>query len=218
MHPGSRNRLTAHHLHLFAGESLFLRLARAVCAAEVLPRKELYEAWEVARRARRRFRGGRVIDWAAGHGLLAQVMLLIDDTSPEAVAYDPVQPPSAARVHEALLGPWPRLRGRVSFVTIAPALRPGDVVVSCHACGGLTDVVIAEAMRAGAAVCVLPCCHSTGKNDDGGLAGWMDPALAIDATRAGRLRAAGYRVWTSTIPPEITPKNRLLLAAPPAGP
>jgi len=28
------------------------------------------------------------------------------------------------------------------------------------------------------------------------------------------LRSRGYRVWTQTIPAEITPKNRLLLAAP----
>jgi hypothetical protein len=37
-----------------------------------VPRKELFETWEIARRARRRFRGGRVVDMAAGHGLLAQ--------------------------------------------------------------------------------------------------------------------------------------------------
>ncbi len=42
----------------------------------------------------------------------------------------------------------------------------------------------------------------------------MDAALAIDATRAARLRAAGYRVHTQEIPAAITPKNRLLIAEP----
>ena len=42
----------------------------------------------------------------------------------------------------------------------------------------------------------------------------MDPALAIDAARAFALRSRGYRVWTQTVPEAITPKNRLLLAAP----
>ena len=41
----------------------------------------------------------------------------------------------------------------------------------------------------------------------GGLTGWMDLALAIDATRVARLRAAGYDVWTQTIPAAITPQT-----------
>ena len=42
----------------------------------------------------------------------------------------------------------------------------------------------------------------------------MDGPLAIDVTRAARLRADGYCVITRTIPEEITPKNRLLMAHP----
>jgi hypothetical protein len=37
---------------------------------------------------------------------------------------------------------------------------------------------------------------------------------AIDVIRAGALRARGYRVWTQTIPADITPKNRLLIGEP----
>jgi hypothetical protein len=51
--PSSRARLTSHDLGRFAGSGLFDRIGRAVCEAGCLPRKELYEAWEVARRARR---------------------------------------------------------------------------------------------------------------------------------------------------------------------
>ncbi|OGQ25584.1 MAG: methyltransferase domain-containing protein [Deltaproteobacteria bacterium RBG_16_71_12] len=213
---GSKNRLMPRHATLFAGEGLFARLARATCAAGCLPRKELYEAWEMARRVRRRVRGGRVVDWACGHGLLAHVMLILDDSSPGAVAFDTRLPPSADKLQYALVNAWPRLRDKVSLVeaTQGPALKAGDVVVSCHACGGLTDEVLHRAAAARAFVAVLPCCHDVGTSDDGGLAGWLDASLAIDATRCAHLRQAGYRVSTHQIKKEVTPKNRLLIGIP----
>jgi hypothetical protein len=78
----------------------------------------------------------------------------------------------------------------------------------------LTDDVLDKALAGRAKVVVLPCCQATAKCDLGGLAGWLDPALAIDVTRAARLSAAGYHVHTQQIPAEITPKNRLLLGEP----
>ena len=213
---GSKGRLTTRDLGRFRSATLFDRVARAVCEAGCLPRKELYESWEVARRARRKFRGGRVIDLGAGHGLLAHLMLLLDDSSPSALAVDTKVPPSAARIQAALVQSWPRLEGRVTFVTGGPnaiAIQPGDVVVSCHACGAFTDQVIDAASSAGARLAVLPCCHDARTSDTGDLTGWMDPALAIDAVRALRLRALGYQVRTQIIPATITPKNRLILAS-----
>ena len=215
--PASRSRLTVHDAHRFEGDTLFNRVARSLCEAACVPRKELYEAWEVARRARRRFRGGRVLDLACGHALVAQLMLLLDDSSAVALAVDSKLPPSAARVAQRLSLDWPRLAGRVSLLQADLATitaQRGDILVSCHACGRLTDDVIDKALAARARLVVLPCCQSTAKCDLGGLAGWLDPALAIDVTRAGRLRAAGYFVHTQTIPAQITPKNRLLLAEP----
>jgi hypothetical protein len=79
---GARDRLTVHDLGRFAGSTLFDRLGRVVCGVGKLPRKEFYEAWEVARRVRRWCRGGRIVDVAGGHGLLAHAMLLLDDSSP----------------------------------------------------------------------------------------------------------------------------------------
>jgi hypothetical protein len=215
--PGATGRLTAHDRGRFPGDALFDRLGRAVCEAGCLPRKELFEAWEMARRVRRLLRGGRVVDLAGGHGLLAQVLLLLDDTSPDARVVDPVLPPSHRRVHEALVAQWPRLAGRVTFDARAldeVALDAGDLVVSCHACGSLTDIVLARAAEAGARVAVLPCCHDHVRCDSGDLGGWMADDLAIDATRAARLRAQGYRIWTRTIPADVTPRNRLLIGAP----
>src|SRR5262252_6915232 len=129
----SRGRLTDRDLGRFPGDTLFDRVARAVCHAGCLPRKELFEAWEVARRVRRLFRGGRVVDLGAGHGLLGQVMLLLDDSSPRAVAVEKAPPESSAALHDALVQSWPRLAGRVEFVTGEFDLvdvEPDDVVVS----------------------------------------------------------------------------------------
>jgi hypothetical protein len=188
-----------------------------VCHAGCLPRKELYEAWEVARRTRRLFRGGRVVDLAAGHGLLAQLMLLLDESSPSALAVDKTLPVSSARLHGALVAAWPRITGRVSFLQSAldsVEIQPTDVVVSSHACGALTDLVLDRAVSAGARVAVLPCCHDLAVNDAGALRGWVDGALAIDIRRAHWLEEHRYRVWTQAIPADVTPKNRLLMGAP----
>ena len=217
MDPSSSVRLKPHLAVHFNGDTLFDRVARVVCAADCLPRKELYESWEVARRTRRRFRGGRVVDLAAGHGLVAHLLLLLDETSTEAIAVDRRVPVSAGRLTEALAEAWPRLRGAVTYHEGAVEdveLREGDLVVSAHACGLLTDLVLARAAAARARVVVLPCCHDIGRCDTGALTGWMDPALAIDAVRAQTLARQGYTVHTQTIPARITPKNRLLFGTP----
>jgi SAM-dependent methyltransferase len=213
----SRSLLTHRDFPRFPEQTLFHRVARAVCEANCLPRKELYESWEVARRVRRKFRGGRVVDLACGHGLTAQLLLILDATSPEAIAVDSRLSPSAGALSAALAQRWPVLASRVAFRESELGgfeLTPEDVVVSVHACGALTDLVLARAIGARARVAVLPCCHDASQSDTGSLEGWMDAALAIDAARAARLRAAGYTVHTQTIPASITPKNRLLLGAP----
>jgi len=215
----STARLTDRDLGRFPGGTLFHRVARAVCHAGCLPRKELYEAWEMAKRVRRLFRGGRVVDLGAGHGLLAHAMLLLDDSSPSAIVVDKSLPSSAGKVHEVLVDAWPRLAGRVEFVSRGMddpvvEMSSADVIVSSHACGVLTDVVLERASAARARVAVLPCCHDLAVCDWGELDGWLDGPLAIDVMRAVRLKDEGYQVWTRSIPVEITPKNRLLLGAP----
>jgi hypothetical protein len=210
----SKDRLTEYDLGRFPGNTLFDRVARAVCAARCLPRKELYESWEVARRARRRFRGGRIVDAGGGHGLLAHLMRLLDSTSTEALIVDPALPPSAARIHEVLAATWPVLNDGITFHAADLQDIPlfsTDVVVSSHACGALTDRVLDAAISARSRVAVLPCCHDLDTCEPGAFTGWVDGPLAIDIGRAVRLGRAGYTVWTQTIPAAITPKNRLLL-------
>jgi hypothetical protein len=112
------------------------------------------------------------------------------------------------------------LNGRIHFIEqdiASVPLQPTDLVASVHACGALTDRVLEQAIAARARVAVLPCCHDLERCDTGGLDGWMDGPLAVDATRAARLQAAGYQVLTRTIPESITPKNRLLIGQPTGG-
>jgi len=215
--PASHSRLTRHDVDRFPDETLFDRLGRTVCQAACLPRKELYEAWEMGRRVRRLFRGGRVLDLGGGHGLLAQVMLLLDDSSPGSLVVDKTLPPSSLKLHDALVQTWPRLEGRIAFVAADlddVEILSGDVVVSSHACGALTDRILERAAAARARVAVMPCCHNVDAGDAGGLSGWVESPVAIDIVRAMRLANNGYRIWTQTIPGAITPKNRLLLGAP----
>ena len=136
MKRSSRNRLTEKETFLFPSDSLFDKVGRAVCKAGCLPRKELFEAWEVARRVRRRFRGGRVVDLACGHGLAAALLLILDDSSPVALAVDRTLPASANKLYQALLESWPRLEGRIEFVEMSlekVVLESTDLVVSVHA-------------------------------------------------------------------------------------
>ena len=217
MKKSSKSRLTVKQLDRFAGDTLFDKIARAVCRAGTLPAKELYEAWEVARRVRRKYRGGRVVDMACGHGLLGQIMLVLDDSSEKAICVDTDIPDNTGKLSNAMRATWPRLQGRIHFAQSsieAIELCSHDLVVSVHGCGALTDLVLERSIDAEARVAVLPCCHDLSASDTGGLEGWVDGPLAVDATRAARLKAAGYTVLTRTIPEAITPKNRLLMGHP----
>ena len=143
--------------------------------------------------------------------------LILDDSSESAVVVDRKLPKSAAKLAATLEAEWPRLSGRVSPTETRVedvTLLAEDLVVSVHACGALTDLVLDRAMAVQARVAVMPCCHDARENDTGGLLGWVDAPLAIDLTRAARLRAAGYRVRTQRIAPGITDKSRLLLGEP----
>jgi len=154
------------------------------------------------------------MDLACGHGLLAHIMLILDDTSKTAIAVDKKIPLNAAKLSEALITSWPRLENRVVYKKIPIqeiTILPDDIVVSAHACGSLTDLIIDKAVAQHARVAVLPCCHDVKVSPTDNLEGWMDKTLAVDTVRALRLKSKGYRIITQKIPSDITPKNRLLM-------
>ncbi len=154
------------------------------------------------------------MDLACGHGLLAHIMLILDDSSKTAVAVDNKIPLNAGKLSNALIESWPRLKNRIIYKQVPVqeiTIHPDDIVVSAHACGSLTDLIIDMAVEQRARVAVLPCCHNLKESSTDGLEGWMEKTLAVDTARAMRLRSKGYRIVTQIIPGDITPKNRLLM-------
>lgn len=217
---GSRSKLRPGALRHYTSDTGFDRIARVVCRASCIPRKELYESWEIAKRVRRHLRGTRIVDLACGHGLLAYMLAVITPRVAEILAVDTRLPPSAAKLGAAMEEEWPNLAQRVTRRQAdlrANPLRSGDIVVCAHGCGSLTDRVLDLALAARAQVAVLPCCSDHSRLDSGGLDGWLGADLAIDVVRALRLRDEGYKVWTQHIPEAITPKNRLLMGRPRLG-
>ena len=215
---------------------LLAEVGDVAASTGVMPRKELFEAWEVATRIDAAFpRAHRVADCAAGHGLLAWLLLLLGarrGVTRTAVCVDVTMPPSADVIADAFTTRWPSLTGSLHYVeggiecVVADS---GTLVASVHACGPLTDGVLETAVRGGAAAAVMPCCHSLRKqripsalsdltNDELRTAAAKDGAArAIDEMRIAGLRARGYSVATQRIPAQITPFNRLILATPPGG-
>jgi hypothetical protein len=211
---GSKKKLSPGAERHYPSDSAFDKIARVVCRAGCIPRKELYESWEMAKRVRRHLRGTRIVDLACGHGLLAYALAVIMPNISEILAVDRVLPPSGARLAATMEAEWP---GLVQRVTRKQAdlrdvdVLAGDIVVCAHGCGALTDRVLDLAVAVRTDVAVLPCCSDHSRLDTGGLDGWLGGDLAIDVVRALRLRDEGYKVWTQHIDAEITPKNRLLL-------
>lgn len=166
---------------------------------------------------RRKLRGGRVVDLACGHGLLAHIMLILDDSSAEGLAVDQTLPKNSAILSQSIIEKWPRLKGRIRYEQNRIEniqLKSDDIIVSAHACGRLTDQVLDMAVNARARVGVLPCCHDGANCETNGLEAWMDISLAIDSVRVCRIQSQGYKVYVQQIPNSITPKNRLILARP----
>jgi hypothetical protein len=217
--PGSRNKLSPSHARHYPDDGVLDTLGRAICAVDCLPRKELHEAWEMATRIHRWLAGDtalRVVDLCAGYGLLAQVLLLQgSDPRATALAVDVRPAKNHLLVHDAVVAAFPSLAGRVTFLRARledVTLATGDVIVSAHACGTLSDVVLSRAAAVGARVAVMPCCHRTRRRSD--LVGAPDPARRIDEERVVWLVERGYDVSVDTIPANVSGKNRLLLGRP----
>ena len=234
---GSRTKLRPRDVPVFQGAApqLFTEVATAVCDAKCLPRKELFEAWEVATRVDAKFPGvQRVADLAAGHGLLGYLLLILASSRGNlqrtAVCVDQRMPPSFDTLTDALSQRWPDLRDRMQYVEDDLAnveTDPSVLVTSVHACGPLTDSVLERAVAGGAhAVAVMPCCHSLRKQPIPPVVG-LDAQLlraradalgsapdAIDFARIEALRLCGYEVDepSAEIDPTVTPYNRLIIA------
>eukprot|EP00873_Tetraselmis_striata_P008941 jgi/Tetstr1/429205/TSEL_019157.t1 len=193
---GSRIPLTPSRAKAFPSDSLHDQLGRVVCGADCLPTKEFFESWEFASLVRNRFRNElqsgevTIVDLAAGHGLTAWMLLVMEPACRSALCVDITRPDSSRSLEVAMTKAWPRLAGRVRYVTgrledVRP--HPDCLLIAIHACGPLTDFVIRLAETSGATLAVMPCCHSAQTCDTGGLEKWLPLGAAVDATRATHL-------------------------------
>lgn len=228
------------------GSRLFSDLATAVCSTGMLPQKELHECWQMANNVHREFPAIlRVADIAAGHGLLAWILVLLarsgERATPRtAVAVDMKKPKSAEILTAAMIKRWPGLAGAVNYVegsvdAVFSGDGPDTLFVAAHACGGLTDRVLLSAVASGSPVAIMPCCHSLRKqagslsslavaaglpgNAVDGIAtsaGEIGQPKAIDQFRIDALTALGYEIRESAIQPEITAFFRVIMGKPPS--
>ena len=179
------------------------------------------------------------------------------DTSLNVILVDQTEPSSHAILRELLLQvcPWiGTIHNTISFreasldsSTTLAGLGPSNkdfeesdttitaittnLVISTHACGSLTDRVLALASnsnentsrrddtdtpddnhKAAAAVAVMPCCYTgTSQGAPFGIQRALGVAWAADIQRSYYLQLKGYHVDYTNIPREITPMNRILL-------
>jgi len=202
---------------------------------KVVVKKEFFEAYATARLIHRHFTSGpwQVMEFCAGCGLLAIFLALLDQRR-KVTCVDKVRQPVSYKLIEGLSRRWPLLHECISYEvrdmrSCTEPLDAGCLVVSCHACGLLTDDVIAMATAGG--VCrplvVLPCCYAsrprlpsaqpwrpTQSWDtwpwlQGGQVNLKGEA-AVNAARAGYLRDLGYNVCFDSIDSQIT-KNCVAL-------
>ena len=250
----ARKQLTVKHAALFASSSLFDEFARTLAGTGVVPRKEVFETWAAALLidAHAPFAASRrIVDVACGHGLLAWALLVLDDKNVDrpprtALCVDRRLPASSDAAHAALVARWPHLSDRLHRVEGGLEdlmMSPSCLAVSVHACGTLSDVLVRAAVRAGAPLALVPCCHSRkklagfyaeeaadlyeeiimgrfaaegeGEGGDGTVAGAGALARALDGARQEALRRAGHDVCTRNLPDKFTAMNTLILASPP---
>ena len=131
-----------------------------------------------------------------------------------------------------MLEKWPHLGERFDFVQGSlEQLDPHDtcLLASVHACGGLSDLLVAIAAHAGVPVAVVPCCHSRKKLDGASIFAkeeyeaiiqtkrgpMVDLVERLDEARCTALRNAGFHVSVEMLPKKFTAKNRLIMASPP---
>ena len=231
---GGRTKLRPRHAADFERHppGLFRDVALVVCELGSMPRKELYECWQVAERVNEHFPEARcVADLAAGHGLLAWLLLLLGQSggaSRRVTSVDRKMPPSAEALSAAFSARWPELADSHAYVEGDLArVEPSEdtLLTALHACGPLTDAVLALSVRSRCSAAVVPCCHSLRKYapppslglDMSTLrasAAAVGPVATIDGCRLKLLSLHDYDVRTTHVDSRITPYNKLILARP----
>lgn len=206
----------------FTGNRLNDKLALALIDARVLPFKELLESFEVFEHIRRRVRAPQVVDLCCGHGLVGMLYGIHHRNVERVRLVDRRRPASVDRILTALdpVAPW--LRPKITFeaCTISDVdIDPPAAIIGIHACGTATDAVIDQALAGRHPVALLPCCHpKRALPGPPTLGAALGVGMATDIHRTYRLHDAGYATRWSSLPPEITPMNRVIAGWPARAP
>ncbi len=209
MNRASRSRLHPGCAPLFPSENLHDRVARAVCSARCLARRELFESWSFVARVRPHLDAPVVWDLGAGHGLVAMLLAILEPDLREVRAIDRRKPECHDKLRAALAEVGgARLEKVVYDVRAIDRVEPpaGRIFVTAvHACGRRTDEALDLALAARSSVALLPCCHDASIHPlPGALLGRWSKSDAVDLTRIFRLHAAGYRTHSRRIDGEVT--------------
>jgi len=195
------------------------RLALALSRRRAVPIKEVFESFEFYMRVRKRVRSPVMADLCCGHGLTGLLFAAFERTVEHVVLLDHQRPGNHDAVYESVMevAPWVKDKTHYLEVPVEEAsshLRPGCGIVAVHACGVRTDWCLDVALALSGPIAVMPCCYfQTSRGVPRSVRKAVGAELSTDIDRTYRLEREGYRVEWLSIPPEITPMNRILVAS-----
>lgn len=171
-----------------------------------------------------------VHDLCSGHGLTGMLFAACNppkkEMSVNVVLVDMEKPPAHQILHDLIsdVCPWVKENSLIKFQTRSldtigqeDAMNGNkiNIVVSIHACGKLTDLALQKACLEfdACAIAAMPCCYTgTDKGMPYGMKRALGVAWCADVRRSMFLQENGYHTDFSTIPLEITPLNRIIVA------
>lgn len=202
----------------FTSDSLQDTFLREIAKQKMIPVKEVLETFELFGRIRKTVRSSFVADLFCGHGLLGLLFAIFERKVDRVLMIDRKAPDSQQKLMEiaARVAPWAvdKIEIRKADISLNDDwIEDGCAVVSSHACGILSDMCIDIAIKTNGPIGLLPCCYPRkGCRAPQAVQQAVGLKMAHDIDRTYRLEQAGYLVKWATIPEEITPMNRVLIA------
>ena len=215
-----KSRLSQSKLSYFESQRMPDKVAKVLGEAKALDVKEIIESFEFFQRVRHRVSRETIVDLCCGHGFVGMLFGLLERRVEHVYLLDVKFPKSSYKIEALLNAHWPWLSAKLirlerSVKGAASELPQGAGVVAVHACGARTDWSIDVARKLGGPLAVMPCCyaHQVYKGPET-LKRNLGVNLCVDIQRTRELEQANYMVDWQEIPPEITPKNRIIAASP----
>ena len=204
----------------FNSATLQDKFLQAIAADRLLPIKEVLESFEFFARVRKAVRASVMADLCCGHGLLGILFAMFERDVDRVILIDQNEPESRLKLIAAAskVAPWitAKIDNREAKIDIEDDwIKRDTAIVSAHACGVLSDLCIAIAIKSAGPIAILPCCYPRSACEAPlALQTQLGMETAFDIDRTYRLENAGYSVRWGTIPAEITPMNRILYGRP----